>query len=116
MSPAIEYIRIVWRPEHPNDPIEMHCEVLPDRTVPRMVEIFADGRAEAETLAWHATRYPRFRGISLVDGDMPTVAEIRATTAADAPGEIEVFESTEQEFETVFQNAAPLIGTKEAIE
>jgi hypothetical protein len=108
-----EFIRVLWKHDRPDEPIGMHYEVLADRTVPRMVEVFAGGRAEADTLAWHASRYPSFQGISLVDGDMPTAAELRAMTAAESPGEFEVFESAQQEFETAFRNAAPLTGTRE---
>jgi hypothetical protein len=85
----------------------MHYEVLPDRAVPRMVEIFAGGRAEADMVAWHASP---FQGRSLVDGDMPTAAELRRKTAADSPGMFEVFESTQDEFEIAFQTATPRLG------
>jgi hypothetical protein len=111
-----EYIRVLWKHALPNEPIEMHYEVLPDRSVPRMVEIFVGGRAEADTVAWHAARNPMSRGNSLVDGDMPTTDEIRATTEADSPGQFEVFVTPQSEFETVFQRAMPLIGAKEEIE
>ncbi len=107
-----EYIRVLWKHRLPDEPIEMHYEALPDRTVPRMVEIFVDGRAEADTLQWHAGRYPTFQGMSVVGDDMQTADEIRATTATEFPGEFEVFESTQQEFEAAFVNAGPLIGTK----
>jgi hypothetical protein len=107
--PMTEYIRALWKHDFPDEPIEMHYEVLPDRAVPRMVEIFAGGRAEADTLAWHARRYPSFQGISLIDGDMPTAAELRATIAMESPGEFEIFESTQLEFEMAFRSATPLI-------
>jgi hypothetical protein len=104
-----EYIRAHWKHDHPGEPVVMHYEVLADRAVPRMVEVFADGRAEADALAWHAHRHPLFQGISLIDGDMPTAAELRAKPAAEPPGMFEIFESTQLEFETVFRNAIPLI-------
>jgi hypothetical protein len=114
--PMPEYIRAHWKHNHPDEPVEMHYEVLPDRAVPRMVEVFADGRAEADALAWHAPRYPLFQGISLIDGDMPTAAELRAKTAAESPGMFEIFESTQLEFEKAFRNAKPLIKPKDEVE
>lgn len=108
MIAAPEYIRVLWKHDSPDRPVEMHYEVLPNRSVPRKVEVFADGHAEADTLAWHAHRYPLFQGGSLVEGDMPTAAELRATAATEAPGELEVFESARIEFEKVFRNARPL--------
>jgi len=116
MAPAPEYIRVPWKHNGSTDPVEMHYEVLPDRTVPRMVEIFADGRAVAGTVAWHAERYPALRGNSLVEGDMPTAAQIRAMTKAGTSGEFEVLVTLQSEFETVFQRATPLIGAKEGIQ
>jgi hypothetical protein len=104
-----EYIRVLWKHNYPDDPVELHYEVLPNRAVPRMVEVFAGGRAEADTLAWHARRYPLFQGSSLVDGDMPTAAELSARTTAESPGQFEIFESTALEFEKMFRNAKPLI-------
>jgi hypothetical protein len=107
-----EYIRVLWKHDFPDQPVEMYYEVLPNRAVPRMVEIFAGGRAEADTLAWQAHRYPLFQGISLVGGDMPTAAELRTKTSAESPGQLEIFESTQLEFEKVFRNANPLIEPK----
>jgi hypothetical protein len=107
-----EYIRVLWKHDSPDEPIEMHYEVLTDRTVPRMVEIFLDGRAQADRLDWHAARYPSFVGSSLVSGDMDSADQIRATVNEDTPGEFEVFDSTQHEFEAAFAKATPLIGTK----
>jgi len=103
-----EYIRVLWKHRLPDEPIEQHYEVLPDRSVPRMVEVFVDGRAEADRLDWHAGRYGSFVGRSLVDGAMLTAEQIRTT--AD-PAEFEVFTSTQGEFEAAFKGATPLIGT-----
>jgi hypothetical protein len=107
-----EYIRVLWKHDSPDEPIEMHYEVLADRTVPRMIETFIDGRAQADRLDWHATRYPSFVGSSLVSGDMDSADQIRASVAEDTPGEFEVFDSTQHEFEAAFARATPLIGTK----
>lgn len=107
-----EYIRVLWKHRLPDEPIEMHYEVLPDRTVPRMIEIFIDGRAHADRLDWHASRYPSFVGASLVGDDMMTAEQIRATVDDDTPGEFEVFDSDQQEFEAAFAKATPLVGTK----
>jgi hypothetical protein len=107
-----EYIRVLWKHDSPDDPVEMHYEVLADRVVPRMVEIFADGRAQADRLDWHAARYPAFVGVSLIDGDMMTAEQIRATVDEDSPGEFEVFKSDQQEFQAAFAKATPLVGSK----
>jgi hypothetical protein len=106
-----EYIRVLWKHDSPDEPIEMHYEVLADRSVPRMIEIFIDGRAQADRLDWHAGRYPSFVGSSLVSGDMDSADHIRATVDEDTPGEFEVFDSTQHEFEAAFASATPLIGT-----
>jgi hypothetical protein len=111
--PTPEYIRVRWHHDASNRPVEMHYEVMPDRAVRRKVDIFADGHAEADTLAWHARRYPAFQGDSLVDGEMPTVAELRVAAGAEAPGELEVFASTRHAFEAAFRAATPLIEPKE---
>jgi hypothetical protein len=108
-----EYIRALWKHDLPDEPVEMHYEVLPDRAVPRMVEVFADGHAEADTLAWCAHREPLFQGSSLVEGGLPTVQELRTTTAVESPGQFEIFESTQLEFEKVFRNARPRIEPME---
>jgi hypothetical protein len=50
-----EYIRALWKHDNPNDPVEMHYEVLPNRAVPRLVEVSADSRAVAGILAWPLT-------------------------------------------------------------
>ena len=113
MQSLTAYIRALWKHDFADEPVEMHYEVLPDRAVPRIVEIFADGRAEADTLESHARRYPLFQGISLIDGDMPTAAELRATTAAESPGEFEIFESTQIEFEVAFRSATPLMNPED---
>jgi hypothetical protein len=113
MQALPEYIRALWTHDFADEPIAMLHEMLPDRSAPRMVEIFADGRAEADTLVWHAQRHPSFQGISLIDGDMPPAADLRATTAAESPGEFEIFESTQLEFEKVFRNARPRIEPME---
>jgi hypothetical protein len=105
-----EYICVLWKHDSPDEPIEMHYEVLADRTVPRMIEIFIDGRAQADRLDWHASRYPSFVGSSLVSGDMHPADQIRATVDEDTPGEFEVFDSTQHEFEAAFATATPLIG------
>ena len=105
-----EYIRVRWKHCLPDEPVEMHYEVLDDRTVPRMVEIFLDGRAQPDRLDWHAGRYPSFVGTSLISDDMQTANEIRATTAMEQPGEFEVFESTQQQFEAAFAKATRLIA------
>jgi hypothetical protein len=107
-----EYIRVLWKHDSTDDPIEMHYEVQEDRSVSRMVERFIDGRAQADTLEWHAGRFPTFVGSSLVSGDMPTADQIREGTAVDTPGEFEVHESTRDEFETAFRGASPLDGAK----
>jgi hypothetical protein len=102
-----EYIRVLWKHRLPDEPIELHYEVLPDRSVPRVVEVFVDGRAQADRLDWHAGRYPSFVGRSLVEGDMMTAEQIRAT--AD-PAQFEVFSNTQREFEAAFKGATPLVG------
>jgi hypothetical protein len=107
-----EYIRVLWKHRLPDEPIEMHYEVLADRSVPRMVEIFIDGRSHADRLDWHASRYPSFVGTSLVGCDMVTAEQIRATVDEDTPGEFEVLESDRQEFEAAFAKATPLVGIK----
>jgi hypothetical protein len=106
-----QYIRVLWKHDSTDDPIEMHYEVQEDRAVSRMVEIFLDGRAQADTLEWHARRYPTFVGSSLVSGDMLTADQIRETTEQDTPGEFEVFESARDAFEAAFRRATPLNGT-----
>jgi hypothetical protein len=100
---AKEYLRVLWKQDDPETPVEMLYEVNDDRAVPRMVEIFADGRATYNTLARESERYPRFTGRSLVDGDMPTLAEARALSAGSH--ELETNHCTEQDFETAFQRA-----------
>jgi Domain of unknown function (DUF6881) len=107
----LEYIRVLWKHSHPDEPIELRYEVLPDRSVPRMVEIFANGRMEANTLDWER-RHSRFQACSLVGGQMQTAAELRERTRTDSPGQFEVFEITQHEFETAFQDATPLCGEK----
>jgi hypothetical protein len=107
----LERTRALWK--HPDGAVEMYSEVFLNRAVPRMVEVFADGRAEADTLAWRASREPLSQGTSQVDSDMPTIAELRATTAAKSPGTFECFECTQLEFETVFRNARPLTEPKD---
>jgi hypothetical protein len=57
---VLEYVRPPRAHDIPDEPVEIRCAVLPDLAVPRRVEIFAGGRAEAVTLAWHAA-IPRFR-------------------------------------------------------
>src|SRR5258705_5449026 len=47
-----EYIRVLWKHDSPDEPIEMHYEVLEDRAVVRMVERVIDGHANADTIEW----------------------------------------------------------------
>ena len=102
-----EYIRVRLKHQSPDGPIEIHYEVLRDRAVPRMVEIFPDGHAEADRLDWYLKRYPNVRADSLIEVDIDTADQIRAIVDRDAPGEVEVLESTRQEFEAAFANATP---------
>jgi hypothetical protein len=51
-----EYIRVLWKHDSPDEPIEMHYEVLEDRAVVRMVERFIDGHANADTIEWQKAR------------------------------------------------------------
>jgi hypothetical protein len=102
-----EYIRLLWKHPFPDEPIDMYYEVLPGRAVPRMVEIFPGGRAECDRLDWYLKRYPTARGDSLIEVDMETADQVRAKLDEHAPGEFEVFEVTQQEFEMAFANATP---------
>jgi len=102
-----EYIRVLWKHQDPDEPIDMYYEVLPDRGVPRMVEIFPDGHAECDRLDWYAKRHPKSRADSLIEVDMETADQMRATFDQHSPGEFEVFEVTQQEFEVAFGNATP---------
>jgi hypothetical protein len=105
---VLKYIRVLWKHDFPDDPTDLYYEVRPDRSVPRMVEVFTNGHAEADTVEWHARRYPTFCGASLVDGEMSTAAEIRAR----ASDEFTILEITQTEFERAFQNATPLTDPK----
>jgi hypothetical protein len=108
-----EYIRVLWKHDSPDEPIEMHYEVLEDRAVVRMVERFIDGHANADTIEWQQARDPRHVGASLIDGGMLTALQIREETESFTPGEFEAYESTRDEFEAAFLRATPL-GTKGA--
>ena len=108
-----EYIRVLWKHRLPDEPIEMHYEVLPDRTVPRMVEIFIDGRAHADRLDWHASRYPSFVGASLVGDDMMTAEQIRATVDEDTPGEFEFSVAINRNSKRPSQRRRRLSGPRE---
>ncbi len=100
----LQYIRVLWHHRDADHPVVLFYEVAADRSVPRMIEIFNDGRTIANTLCWERQRHPRFVGQSLVDGDMPDVAEIAT------PGEVQALLITSSEFEVAFLSATPCIA------
>ncbi len=99
----LQYIRVLWHHRDAEHPIVVLYEVAPDRSVPRMIEVFSDGRTIANTLTWERQKYPRFAGQSLVDGAMPDVAAI------EMPGEVQASLITSSEFEVAFLTAMPRI-------
>lgn len=107
-----EYIHVLWRHTRPDDPVEMLYEVQSDRSVSRTVNVFPDGRSEANTLDWEKSLHPTFVGRSLVDDDMPTAKQIREQVARKSPGEFTVHEATEQQFEAAFRAGEPLRDVK----
>jgi hypothetical protein len=100
-----EYIRVLWKHDSPDEPIEMHYEVLEERAVVRMVERFI---ANADTIEWQKARDPRHVGASQIDGAMLTALQIREETESFTPGEFESYESTPDEFEAAFRRATPM--------
>lgn len=98
-----EFIRVTWRHDLPDSPVTMFYEVLADRSVPRMVEVFPNGKAVARTLAWEQQTFPAFAGISLVDGDMPPIAQI------EEPGVFEALAIDADQFANAFLSATPII-------
>lgn len=97
-----EYIRVHWRHDQPGDPVVMFYEVLADRSVPRMVEVYPTGKAVARTLEWEKQTFPSFAGTSLVDRDMPPPAQI------DEPGVFEASAIDADEFANAFLSAMPI--------
>jgi hypothetical protein len=100
-----DHIRLQWQHDRADDPVMIFYEVLTDRSVPRMVEVFADGRSIANTLASERQRHPGFVRTSLTDSEVPPIG------ALNQPGVLEASAIDATEFETVFGAATPLIHT-----
>jgi hypothetical protein len=99
------YLRTFWHNDHPGEPVELLYEVQPDRRVTRLIEVFKDGSAIADTLEWSARRNPNIvNNICLCDGAFPSSEDMNARLA---PPEFDWREIDFATFTALFARAQP---------